>query len=238
MTPDPRVQGFPGQLLGGYLAGLAADSMGHIPVTVTLRRPVPSDTAPLHAVSEGARVRWLDASGEVALDAMPVEDVGPRLPAPPAAADVPDAGPSAHPVPTCFGCGQPSSGPGLGVRVGMVADRSMVAGVWTPPADLADGGIVPSPLVWAALDCPGFWALLTDPPAASHVVTGRLTGWAEPVVAGEPHVITARVEGRAGRRITVAAALHRPDGVPAATVRQVLVATGWGFPVASLRENA
>lgn len=232
------MQGFPGQLLGGYLAGLAADSMGHIPVTVTLHRPVRSDTAPLHAVSEGSRVRWLDPAGEVALDAMPVEDVGPRLPAPPHAVDVPAPFGPAHPVPTCFGCGRPDSGPGLGVRVGPVADGSMVAGVWTPPADLADGGVVPSALVWAALDCPGFWALATDPPAASHVVTGRLTGWAEPVVAGEPHVITARVEGHEGRRITVAAALHRPDGVPAAIVRQVLVATGWGFPVAPLRENA
>ncbi len=66
-----------------------------------------------------------------------------------------------HPFPDCYVCG-PARKPGDGLRIlpGPVPDHNAVAaGVWTvyPDARGADGKLM-IPVVWAALDCPGYFA--------------------------------------------------------------------------------
>src|SRR5690606_12329497 len=83
------------------------------------------------------------------------------------------------PFPQCFTCGlEREPGDGLRLFTGPVAagtDDHRVACDWTPDPSLADAtdpGTVALPVVWAALDCPGAWAIdLSD----RAVVLGRIT---------------------------------------------------------------
>jgi acyl-CoA thioesterase FadM len=112
-----------------------------------------------------------------------------------------------------------------------------VAALWPPPATEADDrGLLPAPLVWAALDCPAFWALMLDPPAVDFLVTGEMTAVLfHPVPAGRPLVVTGWVSDTTGRRTRVGAAIHDEHAVLLAVAEQTLVATSWGFQVSSVR---
>jgi hypothetical protein len=70
-----------------------------------------------------------------------------------------------HPFPTCFVCGpERAEDDGLRVFAGPVSDGSMVAAPWVPDPSLADPGepTIRSEFLWAALDCPGYFASLDD----------------------------------------------------------------------------
>lgn len=70
-----------------------------------------------------------------------------------------------HPFPECFACGhlRAESG-GLSIFTGSVGEpvngEPQLAGVWTPDSScLGTDGFVRLEIVWAALDCPGGWAI-------------------------------------------------------------------------------
>jgi len=139
-----------------------------------------------------------------------------------------------HPFPECFSCGT-ARAPGDGLRLfpGPVDGvDAVVAAAWTPHESLADEpvegpadgqgdaevegevegevagrGRVPVPVLWAALDCPGGWAVdLTGRP----MVLGTMTAWVgERPRIGEPLVVVGRVLDVSDRTARTATTLYR-----------------------------
>jgi hypothetical protein len=224
-----RFCGPPGSGNGGYVAGrLAACTGAARPVEVTLRRPAPLATrltvwgsaGPVWTLTAGA-----DAIAEARL-AGPGLDLAP--PVRPGPAAIGEAAPRAdHPFPGCFVCGPARRpGDGLGLAPAPVPGAGgVVAARWTPPADLADArGRVETAIVWAALDCPGYFAILSAAPLRK-LLLGRMTATlAAPVRAGEPYAVIGWPLGGSGRRYQAATALLGADGRVRALSRQVWIA--------------
>lgn len=202
---DRRFNGPPDSANGGYVCGLLAGFLDG-PAEVTLRLPPPLET-PLRMVHEGADVRLYDGERMVA-EAVPA-DLELDVPPPPsweqAEAAVPGyPGFADHALPTCFVCGthRPEDD-GLRLFTGPVAGREdgLLACPWTPDASLADDtGLVRPEMIWAALDCPGAFAVQWANPG-SLCLLGRLTARVEarPRI-GERCIATGWPIGRDGRK--------------------------------------
>lgn len=152
---------------GGYSCGVIAAAVGG-DVEVTLRLPPPLDV-PLRVDGDG---RVWDGDALVA-EAVP-GTVGLDPPEPvswaeAAAAQAPDLD---SPFPECFVCGHTRVNDGLRIHAGPVAGRDVVASPWVPRADTS--GVEH---VWAALDCPGAYAVLQQ--GRGTVVLGRLAARVE-----------------------------------------------------------
>lgn len=201
---------------GGYAAGLFARGVGQ-PVTVRLLKPVPLDT-PLTIHARGAEGWTLESDG-VAIASARAAQPDPALvvPAPPtpseaAACAARYAAGHRSPYARCFVCGvERAEGDGLAIFAGAVEGRSLVAAPWTPAAEWAEGdGVVRSELVWAALDCPGYFAAFGDRlPALLGELAVRVQ---QPVRVGEPHVIVGWPLERAGRKRRAGTALFDAQG--------------------------
>ena len=182
---------------GGYTCGLVAALLGGSDVQVTLRVPPPLDVplrigdGTLHA-GETLVAEYEPASVELAL---------PEPPGP-----VPEGVPDDdHPFPGCFTCG-PAREPGDGLRL--------------VPAPLGGGRVaaryrvLESSLqhVWAALDCPGAFAV--NPGFERGVsLLGRLAAHVEEIpAAGEELAVVAwDLGGGDGRRSYAGTALFRGE---------------------------
>ncbi len=130
-----------------------------------------------------------------------------------------------HPFPTCFVCGpKRAEGDGLGIFPGRIPGRDIVAAPWTPDASLADkDGQVRPEIVWAALDCPGVFALFTEPPERPAVL-GRLAAkLLAPVRPGERCVVIGWPLGEDGRKLYSGTALFSADGDLRAVARATWV---------------
>jgi hypothetical protein len=163
---------------GGYTCGLVAALLDG-DAEVTLRVPPPLET-PLRVARDGAGVRVLDGETLVAEARQLTLELEPPEPVPYAlAAELADAADDDphHPFPSCFVCG-PGRSRGDALRLRPVpAGDGRVAAPWRPTDELAGR----PELVWAALDCPGAFAI--DPRLERGVsVLGRLHGH----VAGTP----------------------------------------------------
>jgi hypothetical protein len=159
---------------GGYSCGLIATALIDGDAEVTLRVPPPLDT-PL-------RVDGLDVyDGDTLVAEARPTTVELELPEPPDV--VPDGRPDAdHPFPGCFVCG-PAREPGDGLRLLPVPiGGGRVAATWHVRDSSRE-------LVWAALDCPGAFAV--DPGFERGVsVLGRLAAHIEEVPApGEDLIV-------------------------------------------------
>jgi hypothetical protein len=162
LTIASRFQGPPGSGNGGYVCGLAAATL-RADLKVRLVAPPPLGT-PLSLEPAGAG-EWLlsAAAGPVA------QCIAARLEleVPPAPGYVQAvwasqhyAGFREHAFPDCFVCGpHRRRGDGLRIFPGML-DSGVVAAPWLP-ADSLDGGDgkVAVEFHWAALDCPGYFAV-------------------------------------------------------------------------------
>ncbi len=222
MIIPARFNGPPGSGNGGYTAGLvAAAARFSGAVEVTLRRPPPLDT-PL-TVSAGQ-----DASGDTvqvhdgdALVASAREDTAGRpdaVPAVPFAVAVEASagyrGFTSHPFPTCFVCG-PDRTDGLALFPGPLPG-GRTAAPWLVPQDVAPV------LVWAALDCPGGWSVLTD---GRPYVLGRMATHIDALPEpGTQCVITGRHVASEGRKATVLSTLYGPSGDVLALARATWIA--------------
>jgi hypothetical protein len=154
-----RFNGPKGSGNGGYSAGVVAGLLGG-EAEVSLRRPVPLDTE-LQAVRDDGEVRVLDGDGLVAEGRAAEVDLEP--PAPVSSEEARQAarryrGSADNVFSTCFVCGEARED-SLEVFAGPVEDRRLVASPWTPPPWSADpSGRVRPEFVWAALDCPAYFA--------------------------------------------------------------------------------
>ena len=171
---DSRYSGPPGLGNGGYVAGMVAAAIGSR-ATVTLRAPIPLDTAlalagdvdgvrPANRAQRTIRRAVLRHAGTLLAEAVPE---APDLVPPPApdratarAAAERYAGRTPNAYEECFVCGFARE-PGSGLRVfaGPTPTPGLVAADWPVHPGLADGdGMIPEAYLWGALDCPGAYA--------------------------------------------------------------------------------
>jgi hypothetical protein len=209
---DRRFRGPPNSGNGGYSCGVLGDQFDDV-ATVTLRRPPPLDI-PLQLVKEEGHVRLLDGDSLVGGAVPDTLDVA--VPIAPGvdearAASVGYVGFRDHPFPTCFVCG-PDRAPGDGLRIfpGRMTGNSLVAAAWEPDGSLAGrSDLVHRRHVWAALDCPSYFAL----PGRPLALLGRLTAQIDrlPEVA-EPLVVIGWPLGSDGRKHYAGSALADARG--------------------------
>jgi hypothetical protein len=201
---------------GGYACGRLAAFVAADEVEVTLRLPPPLDR-PLAVEREDGRVLLLDGDALVA-EARPAPvEVDP--PAPVSVTDAeaarerhvrdwsPDFG-------ECYVCGIREDG--LEIRVGPVAGREPLHAA---PVALREAG---SEFVWAAVDCPGAYAVGAE--GRGDIVLGRMTARIDRVPdAGEQCVATAWPLGEDARKLYAGTALFTPAGELLALARQTWI---------------
>ena len=201
---------------GGYASGRLAAFVDADVVEVTLRLPPPLDR-PLAVERDGEAVQLLDGQALVAearpatLDVEPPESV---------ALDVAEAARERHvrdwspDFGECYVCGVREDG--LEIRVGPVAGREPLHAA--PTALLEDG----SEFVWAAIDCPGAYAVGTE--GRGDIVLGRMTARVDRVPAvGERVVAVAWPLGEDGRKLYAGTALFAADGELLALAKQTWI---------------
>jgi hypothetical protein len=196
---------------GGFSAGLIASAFPEFAVAeVTLRRPPPLDT-PLVRRDDGV----YDADQLVAtvLPAEPIDRVVVRTP-PGDPSGYP--GFADHPFPTCYVCGPDRpAGDGLRIFPAPVGDRRNAA-AWTVP----DG--VDACTVWAALDCPGGWSIIS--PGRPYVLGRFAVSIMALPLPGEQCVVVGECAQTQGRKALTFSSLYGPDGDLRATARGTWIA--------------
>ncbi len=214
----PRFCGPPASGNGGYVAGMLANHASR-PVRVRLRKPPPL-AVPLVVRHHGEDKLELKRDGELIAEAEPCElDVD--APAPPAYMEALQAsrgyvGFQRHPFPNCFVCGpQRARGDGLRIFAGPLAGREAVAAPWIADDSLAAAdGKVCSEFIWAALDCPGYFAAGSE---GKTMLLGEIAVRIERRVhVTEPCIVLGWRLGSDGRKHTVATMLFDEDGEPCA----------------------
>ncbi|TDC59494.1 hypothetical protein E1258_17785 [Micromonospora sp. KC207] len=202
MIIPAKFNGPPGSGNGGWCAGVfaAASGLGGV-VEVTLRQPPPLET-PL--ALDGGEVR--DPDGGLIAQVRGVDEV-PQV-VPPVDADTARAASAAypglvdHPFPGCFVCG-PDRTDGLRIFPGRLPD-GRTAAPFTAPAEVSTA------TVWAALDCPGGWAVIG--PGRPYVL-GRIAAVLDGLPApGDECVVIGVADGTWGRKAVVRTSLYAPDG--------------------------
>jgi hypothetical protein len=202
---------------GGYAAGVLAARLGR-PAEVTLRLPPPLERR-LELRRDGDRLLLHDGdllAAEAAAGEPGLEPPGPPAPAVAAAAS---AGVGAFDAPQfaeCFVCGERADGSGLGIHPGPVPGRNgLVATTWVARD-------VSPEIVWAAIDCPGAYAVAGA--GRGEPVLGRITARVERLPEeGEPCVVAAWPLGEEGRKLHAGTALYGRDGGVVALARQVWI---------------
>lgn len=175
---EERFRGPPESGHGGYVCGIVAGLIGETS-EVTLRGPPPL-RRPLK-VERPAKRRVALRDGETIVVEGVASGVAIEVPEPVSFVQAREAAKSflgfdAHPFPTCFGCGpERVEGDGLRIFAGPVEGRDVVAAPWIPDVSLTgEAGAVRPEFIWAALDCPGGFALLPRSADGPVVVLGRL----------------------------------------------------------------
>lgn len=222
---DTRFCGPPGTANGGYFAGLLSSHAAQV-VRVRLRAPIPLDTdLQLTTLSEGGlELRQGEALVATATPEALQIDV-PRAP------DYLDALQASkhfiafqdHPYPGCFVCGTGRArGDGLRIFAGATAGRDMVAAPWVPDDSLPhDSGKVAAEFMWAAMDCPGYFAARSD---GVPMLLGEFTAHVDRRVhVDEPCVVIGWRIAVDGRKYTVGTALFDEDGELCGRARAVWI---------------
>jgi hypothetical protein len=222
---DRRFRGPPTSCNGGYCAGLIAEHLGDV-VEVTLRLPPPLEQ-PLRVEVEEARVRLF--GGEQLL--AEAREVALELEVPPSPgferaelASRAFAGFSSHIFPGCFVCGtERARDDGLRIFAGPIEGLPLMAAPFVPDRSLVDGA-EQSPLraamVWAALDCPGYFAAADG----GRALLGRMTAEVRrSPLPGERCLVIAWPLGRDGRKIHAGTALYTASGELLGRARQTWI---------------
>ncbi|HXV57252.1 MAG TPA: hypothetical protein VD704_05225 [Gaiellaceae bacterium] len=220
MRIPARYNGPPESANGGYACGLLAGELGG-EAEVTLRVPPPLERE-LRVVRSDGRAELRDDETLVAEAERTAVEVDV-----PAAVSVEEAAEAStgyagfreHAYETCFSCG-PARDDGLGIYAGPVEGREgLVAAPWTPRA-----GVTPE-VVWAALDCPGGWAV--DDFQREGVLLGRMAARIDRLPEpGRPHVVLGWRVGEEGRKRYAGSALLTAAGEVLARARSTWIVPG------------
>jgi len=230
---------------GGYVCGVLARGLEG-PVTAVIRAPVPLDLDLGFERRDGGNVLTGEA-GALIGQAGPASQALPEPPVVPtpdearvAMAGYVGHGQRVHPI--CFTCGsERDEGDGLRVFPGQVAGAAagVVACAWTPHAAFADAdGTVAPEVVWAALDCPGYFAWV-EKEGRHGALLGTMTGEiVAPAKAGEAYVVLAWPIAREGRKEIAGVALFDAEGRLMARGHQVWIVMAPRMPVAAPANEA
>ena len=212
VTIDPRFCGPPDSGNGGYVCGLIGKQADFV-ADVYLRVPPPLSKS-LILAKENGHVTLMDGDtlvgeakpGELTIDA----------PEPPDFESATEAsknyiGFEGHVFPTCFVCGPDRGHDALRIFAGRVDGKEIVAAPWIPDDSLGDEqGYVTDEFHWAALDCPGYFAI-TDTPRKS--VLGKMTAQVvNRVKPGEQCIVIGWPIEHDGRKHFSGTAIYAGDG--------------------------
>jgi hypothetical protein len=210
---------------GGYTCGVVASFVGGT-AEVMLRRPPPLER-PL-TIEHRDGVVLLDGAEVVAHGKPATLDLA--VPAPPSfeAAEAKArryTGLRQHPFPECFTCGPAREvGDGLRIFAGREKGDPLVAAPWVPDSSMCDArGRVDPRILWAALDCPGYFAIESGETAVLGKMTADTSG---DVRAKERCVVVGWSLGHEGRKLHTATALFSEAGDLIGRSRQVWVKIG------------
>ncbi|HET9356415.1 MAG TPA: hypothetical protein VFO42_09665 [Sphingomicrobium sp.] len=221
---DRRFRGPPDSANGGYFAGLVARELGGSDVVVTLKRPAPLDRE-LTIECDAEKAALFDGEDLLALaERAPIEI---DVPAPPSFDEAREAerrytGLKSHIYPGCFVCGpERQSNDGWRIFAGPTG-ADQVAATWIADLEFAgEDGALRSEFVWAALDCPGYFAVEK---LAGLALLGRIgVRMVAPVPCGEPLIVTGWGQGSEGRKHRAATALFDRHGDLLAAATQTWV---------------
>lgn len=218
---DPQFCGPSESGHGGYVSGLVARLLGSSAAEVTLRKPPPLGK-PLNVRRDNGTVGLLDEGVLVVEGGSAAHEID--LPRPVSftdaeAASKSYAGLKDHPFPSCLACGpERTEAGGLRLFAGPVDGSDVVAAPWTPPPWTAsEDGLVRPEFVWAALDCPGGWALMDHAPGRLSLL-GRMRGRINSAVrVGARYVVVGWPLGAEGRKMHAGTALFDEDGAVCAS---------------------
>ncbi len=221
VTLDRRFRGPLTSANGGYAAGRLAAFVDAEEVEVTLQLPPPLDR-PLVVERDGFEVRLLDGDAVVA-EARPAPvDLDAPPPVSLAEASLARARHTRGFSPEfgeCFVCGIREDG--LEIHVGPVAGRERVH---ASPVALSEASPA---MVWAAIDCPGAYAV--GAAGRGDIVLGRMTATVTRLPAvGEECVVIAWPLGEDRRKLFAGTALYDAAGEVLALAKQI-----WIVPRAS-----
>ena len=211
---------------GGYTSGLLAKRFEGA-AEVNLRSPVPLDQ-PLELSEDGEGGLRLGQGETPIAEARPAPELSVAVPAGVtpeearrAAANYRglDDGLFSH----CFVCGR-ARADGFDVFAGRVGDRDLVATPWTPPAWTADAeGKVQPEFVWAALDCPTYFACHLEGELTLSMLVRQRGHVHSPIAAGEEHVVVAWPIEINGRKRLSGAAVLSASGETLASADALLI---------------
>jgi hypothetical protein len=194
---------------GGYASARVAELAGWN-AEVTLRAPPPLER-PLRVERDGGTVRVLEGDTLVAQAAPLVLEL--ETPGPISFEEAVEASDAyretaPHPFPSCFVCG-PGRVPGDGLRLRPGPRRDgLAAAPWVPDPSLAGaGGLVATAFHWAALDCPGAFAVNREHERGLSVLGRFAARVVEPVAGGEPAAVVGWPLGEDGRKLYAGTAL-------------------------------
>jgi hypothetical protein len=220
--------GPPDSANGGYTAGVLARYVASpTGAVVTLRQPPPL-TTPLDVNADGATIEVYDGDRLIASASPAPEPLSQTVPAvswtEAMAVSQTYLGIDRHPFPTCFVCG-PQRPPGDGLRLfpGCLPD-GRTAAPWIVPEDVEPA------LMWAALDCPGGWAIPSmggadDASPNRPYVLGRMAARVDALpAAGDGCVVMGAFLGQEGRKADVISTVYGPDGAVLARSRATWIA--------------
>lgn len=204
---------------GGYAAGRLAAFVDAEEVEVTLRLPPPLDRPLAVRVEDGAAV-LLDGDAVVAEARAVWLDLDP--PPKVSLAEADDAVTrhvrmGSELFRECFTCGIREAHDGLEIHAGVVAGREPVhAAPWTVGESSPE-------IVWAAIDCPGAYAV--GAAGRGETVLGRMTARVVRVPeVGERCVVVSWPLGEDGRKLFAGTALFAETGELLAKARQTWIA--------------
>jgi hypothetical protein len=198
-----RFRGPPQSGNGGYVCGVLAGAAGTA-LEVRLLRPPPLDQ-PLEVREDPERAQFFLMDGEEPVASGKPKSLALTVPAPPSYAEALAAvhgyeGFRVHAYPGCFVCGpERARGDGMRIFAAPIGGRDLYAAAWLPDASLAgsDGKILPE-FMWAALDCPGFFATGV---AATGALLGEFAARIDRRVhTSEACVVIGWSAGREGRK--------------------------------------
>lgn len=237
---DARYNGAVGRGNGGYVAGaMAAFIPGDAEVRIMRGFPLATPLAIRHH-PDGAVSCHLDAQELGRAHALRLEL---EVPPPPALAAARAA--AAHfqflhasDVRGCYVC-SPRRAPGEGLRLFCgplpAGGDNIVAGVWEPGSELLDerGQVAPIQ-VWAALDCPGGYAIAALAPDVGIQLLGTCAAsLKQPLRAGESYIVSSwQIAPPDGRKRFMGVAIHAVTGELMACARQIWIDAGAHIPAA------
>ncbi|MEX1993058.1 MAG: hypothetical protein WD929_00235 [Steroidobacteraceae bacterium] len=210
-----RFRGPPQSGNGGYTCGMLA-AAAKTPVEVRLMKPPPLEQ-PLEIREDAESARLLLLDGEEPVAAATPKTFELVVPEPPSYAESLAAvrgyeGFRHHTYPGCFVCG-PERGRGDGMRIfaSPIDGKNLCAAAWLPDSSLAgaDGKVLPE-FMWAALDCPGFFA---SGAAARGALLGQYAAKVDRCVhISEASVVIGWSLGHDGRKHYTGTAVFDEDG--------------------------